>query len=78
MIMRMPTWLTEVSQDSGVNARDVLSMFGYKNKQKLDREINSGNFPEADRWILNTHNAKTRIWAVRTIRNKIIRRNKTP
>ena len=70
-----PSWLKEVRPDSYLDFKDLIIIFGFKNKGALNVAIGKGCFPPCDKKRINDNARSKRLWLVKTIRKEIKRIN---
>ena len=73
--MKEPSWLKEVQPYSTLDYKDLIEMFGFKNKTEFEDTINKGLFPRHDKKCIHGGRSAKRLWYVKTIRKEIRRIN---
>ena len=73
--MKEPSWLKEVQPYSSLDYKDLIEMFGFRNKSHFEDVIGKGLFPPHDTKCIHGGGGKKRLWYVKTIRKEIKRIN---
>ena len=73
--MKEPSWLKEVQPYSTLDYKDLIEMFGFKNKNEFEEAINKGLFPRHDKKCAHGGKSAKRLWYVKTVLNEIRRIN---
>lgn len=73
--MKEPSWLKEVKPESSLDYKDLIEMFGFRNKSEFEVALNKGLFPPPDKKCLHGGKSAKRLWFVKTIRKEIRRIN---
>lgn len=73
--MKEPSWLKEVQPYSTLDYKDLVEMFGFRNKSVFEEALNKGRFPPPDKRCLHGGKGAKRLWYVKTIRKEIRRIN---
>jgi len=73
--MKEPSWLKEVQPYSSLDYKDLIEMFGFRNKSHFEDALSKGLFPPHDKNCVHGGQGAKRLWFVKTIRKEIRRIN---